>query len=67
MLAADDKVVLPPADYRPQPPLETALEKAAVPEIRFTARLDPGETTIEMAPLADSEAVAIEHSNDQHA
>ena len=67
MLAADDKPALPPALYQPQQPVETASQTEAMPEIRFAARLDPGETTIELAPLADSEEVAIEQSSDQHA
>ncbi len=56
MLAADDNPALPPAPYQHQPPVETAFEKEAMPDIRFAARLDPGETTIEW--VCDSEAVA---------
>ena len=67
MLAADDNPALPPEPYQHQPPVEIELETEAMPEIRFAARLDPGETTIELAPLADSEEVAIEQSSDQHA
>ena len=64
MLAADDHPPNPPA-Y--QHPVETALKTEAMPEIRFAARLAPGETTIEFAPLVDSDAVAIEQSSDEHA
>ena len=67
MLAADDKLALPLEPYQHQPPVEIELEIEAMPDIRFAARLDPGETTIELAPLADSEAVAFEQSSDQPA
>lgn len=67
VLAADDNPALPPALYQHQQPVETALKTEAMPDIRFAARLEPGETTIEFAPLVDSEAVAIEQSSDQHA
>ncbi len=66
-LAADDNAALRPALFQHQPPVETALRTEAMPEIRFAARLDPGETTIEFAPLLDSDAVALEQSSDQHA
>ncbi len=67
MLAADDNPALPPALYQHHPPIEPAFKTEVMPEIRFAARLDAGETTIEFAPLVDSEAVAIEQSSDQHA
>ncbi|MGH6610412.1 MAG: PASTA domain-containing protein, partial [Burkholderiaceae bacterium] len=35
------------------------------PEIKFTARLDPGETTIEFTDLPEDEEAAIEFSRDQ--
>lgn len=67
-LAADENTALPPALYQHQHLVDTgALETEATPEIRFAARRDSGETTIELAPLADSEEVAIEQSSDQHA
>lgn len=67
-LAADENA--PPTLYQNQQPVDTdtggVSETEAASEIRFAARLDPGETTIELAPLADGEEVAIEHSSDQH-
>jgi hypothetical protein len=67
-LAADENTALPPALYQHQHLVDTgALETEATPEIRFAARRDSGETTIELAPLADSEEVAIEQSSDRHA
>jgi len=36
-------------------------------EIRFAARLEPGETTIVLASLPDSEEVASEHASVHHA
>ena len=59
MLAADDNPRLPPVSY-PRQPVETGLQTEAMPHIRFAARLDPGEATIEW--VADSEEVAIEQS-----
>jgi hypothetical protein len=38
----------------------------AVPEVRFTARRDQAETTIELSPLADDEAVPTEPANEKH-
>ena len=67
MLAADANPALPAALYQHQQPVETTLRTEAMPEIRFAARLDPGETTIEFAPLVDNEADAIEQSSGQHA
>ena len=43
-----------------------ALAADLVAEVRFAARRDPGETTIEFVALADDEAVAIEQSSEQH-
>ncbi|HKO68819.1 MAG TPA: PASTA domain-containing protein, partial [Burkholderiaceae bacterium] len=37
------------------------------PEIKFTARLEPGETTIKFADLLEDEEAAIEYSRDQYA
>ncbi len=57
-----------PTLYR-EPPVDTGSGAAAtdeVPEVRFAARRDPGETTIEFVALADDEAVAIEQSSEQH-
>lgn len=42
-----------------------AIESA--PEIKFTARLDPGEPTIKFTKLPENEEAAIEYSRDQHA
>ncbi len=67
LLAADDNPALPPALHQHQQPVQTALKTEAMPEIRFAAHLEPGETTIEFAPLLDSDAVAIEQSSDEHA
>jgi PASTA domain len=68
-LAADENAA-PPTLYQNQQPVDTGTgavsETEAASEIRFAARLDPGETTIELGPLADGEEVAIEHSSDQH-
>ena len=50
-------------------PVDTASGMSAiqvVPEVRFAARRDPGETTIEFVPFADDEAVAIEQWSEQH-
>lgn len=66
---ADDENASPPTLYQNQQPVDTGtggVETEAASEIRFAARLEPGETTIELAPLADGEEVAIEHSSDQH-
>jgi hypothetical protein len=69
-LAADEDTALPPTLYQNQQPVEIGAggvsSTEAASEITFAARLDPGETTIELAPLADGEEVAIEHSSDQH-
>ena len=37
------------------------------PEIKFTAWLDPGETTIEFTDLLEDEEAALEYSSDQYA
>jgi PASTA domain len=67
---AADENAAPPTLYQSQEPVEIGVggvsSTEAAPEIRFAARLEPGETTIELAPLADGEEVAIEHSSDQH-
>jgi hypothetical protein len=68
---AADENVAPPTQSQHQKPVETGAggvsETGAVPEIRFGARLDPGETTIVLAPLPDGDEVAIEQSSDHHA
>jgi hypothetical protein len=68
---AADENVAPPTQSQHQKPVETGAggvsETGAVPEIRFGARLDPGETTIVLAPLPDGDDVAIEQSSDHHA
>ena len=69
-LAADEHTALTPAQYQHQQPVETdagVSETGAAPEIRFAARLDPGETTIAFAPLPKGDEVAIEHSGDHYA
>jgi len=59
----------PPTLYQHQEPVETAVggvsETGAAPEIRFAARLYPGETTIVLAPLPDGDEAAI--ASDHHA
>ena len=65
---ADEKAAAPPTFYRNEP-VDTAAGVAATevaPEVRFAARRDPAETTIELAPLADDEAVATEQSSEKH-
>jgi hypothetical protein len=42
-------------------------QTGATPEIRFAARLVPGETTIVLAPSPGADEVSIEHSSDHHA
>ncbi len=37
------------------------------PEIRFTAWLDPGETSIKFTDLSEDEEAAVEYSRDQYA
>jgi hypothetical protein len=59
----------PPTLYQRQQPVDTGtggVQTEAAPEFRFAARLYSGETTIALVPRPDSEAVAIEHSSDQH-
>lgn len=57
-----------PAVYQKQPVDvgSGAVATEMVPEVRFAARRDPGETTIEFVALADDEAAAIEQSSEQH-
>lgn len=68
---AADENAAPPTLTQHQQPVETSAggisETEAAPEIRFAARLYPGETTIALAPLADGDEVAIEQSSDHHA
>ncbi len=67
--AADENGVPPPLSQ--QQAVETSAggisETEAAPEIRFAARLEPGETTIVLSPLADDGEVALEYSSDDHA
>ncbi len=69
-LAAAENAAPPTLSQHPQP-VETSAgglsDTGAAPEIRFAARLDPGETTIVFAALPDGDEVAIEHSSDHHA
>lgn len=65
---ADENTALPPALHGEPVKFGAGVaETEAVPEIRFAARLDPGEITIAFAPLLDGEEVAIEQSSDQRA
>lgn len=73
--AAEERAAWMPPPQDPQP-FETRAAGVsasdAVPEIglaaiRFAARLEPGETTIVLASLRDSEDVAIERSSVHHA
>ena len=57
-----------PALYQNQP-VDTVIVAPAVDvvrEIRFAARRDPGETTIEFVALADDESIPAEQSSEQH-
>ncbi|HWL75795.1 MAG TPA: PASTA domain-containing protein, partial [Burkholderiaceae bacterium] len=66
--SAADEIVTAPAPYQEQsvdrisvtPPLDVT------GEVRFAARRDPSETTIEFVAFADDEAVSIEQSSEQH-
>src|SRR5918993_106082 len=63
-----DEQAAAPTLYRNEP-LDIAtsvVATEAVPEVTFAARRDPAETTIELAPIADDEAVATGHSSDKH-
>lgn len=67
---AADKNAAPLTLSQHQQPVEIGAgvsEIEAVPEIRFAARLDPGETTIAFASLPDDDEVSIEHSSDHYA
>ena len=63
-----DEIVTAPAHYQKRsvdrvsvtPPLDVT------GEVRFAARRDPSETTIEFVAFADDEAVSIEQSSEQH-
>jgi hypothetical protein len=61
----------PPTPSQHSQPVETSAggvsETSAAPEIRFSARLDPGEATIVFAAPPDGDEVAIEQSSDHHA
>jgi hypothetical protein len=66
-----DESAARPTLRRYQQPVETRAggvsATGAAPEIRFAARLEPGETAIVLAPPADGDEVAIERSSDHHA
>ena len=66
--ALADEIVDAPAPYQKQS--IDAVRVAPAPddsaEVRFAARREPGETTIEFATFADDEAAAIEQSSEQH-
>jgi len=68
---AADKNAAPTTPSRHPQSAETSAggvsETSAAPEIRFSARLDPGEATIVFAALSDGDEVAIEQSSDHHA
>jgi hypothetical protein len=64
---AEDEAAAP--TFSRQEPLDTASpvpSTEGVPEVRFAARREPAETTIELAPLADDEAVLTEPSSEKH-
>jgi hypothetical protein len=66
---ADASAVLPTLSQH-QHPVEIGaggVSEVAVPEFRFAARREPGETTIVFAPRPGGDAVAIEHDSDGHA
>jgi hypothetical protein len=66
--AMADEQAAAPTLYRNEP-LDTAttvVATEAAPEVTFAARRDSAETTIQLAPIADDEAVATGHSSDQH-
>ena len=63
-----DEIAAAPALYLNQS-VDTGSVASApevVAEVRFAARRDPSETTIEFVALADDEALAIEQSSEQH-
>lgn len=68
---AADVGAAPPTLYQHQEPVETGAggvsESGEAPEVRFAARLYPGETTIVLAPRPDGDEAAIEHASDHHA
>ena len=63
-----DEIAAAPALYLNQS-VDTGSVASApevVAEVRFAARRDPSETTIEFVAFADDEALAIEQSSEQH-
>lgn len=59
--------VEPPVPARPEPAEIVAVPVAeTAPEIRFAARLDVGETTIEFAAPSDTDETTMEHSRELH-
>ena len=64
---AEEDVAAPTFDRNESGGTATGVSAAeAVPEVRFAARRDPAETTIELAPLADDEAVPTGHPSEKH-
>ena len=61
--------IVPAAIDNSQAPAEVHRVAAIAPppEIRFTAWLDPGETTIKFIDLSEDEEAAVEYSRDQYA
>lgn len=61
-----------PADAVSAMPIDSAIAistpptAAPAPEIRFAARLDPGETTIEFTAPPDADETTLEHSRELH-
>lgn len=61
----------PTIDIEPAPqlgfsPAEIDIGNVPVAEIRFSARVDEGETTIEFAALSDADETTLEHSRELH-
>lgn len=78
LLARSRAIDIAPAEHVGIAPAEVNSSQAAAevhrvaaieppPEIKFTARLDPGETTIKFTDLPEPEGVTIEYSTDQYA
>ena len=63
-----DEIVTAPAPYQKQSVdrVSVTLPLDVTGELRFAARRDPSETTIEFVAFADDEAVSIEQSSEQH-
>ena len=63
-----DEVAEAPTFHRNEPvDTDTGVSATeAVPEVRFAARRDPAETTIELTSRADDEAIPTGHSSESH-